>query len=119
MKRIMVFVLALVFACAIPAFAQTTPAPNPGTVSFTPSDDHAVIDSYVTGVFKTPSDAIPLSTTDLGKPVVAPDGSCYVSIVAPVRALPWGTSYIVRVKAVAARVWSRAGSSATSKHSEP
>lgn len=98
MKRILLAALMLM----VPVLASAqTPLRNPGEVYFTPSDDHAILDSYVVGVFTSTTSMTSILEFNIGKPAPAADTFCHSIIYNEViKPLTWKADYIVRVKSV-------------------
>lgn len=102
--RAAIFLVALL--CAAPVAAQGVI--NPSQVTFTASDDHAIVTSYVIGYF-APGATAPLQEVDLGKPTPDATNTCAATI--NTRPLTFGTDYVAKVRAVAGTLtseWSAA-----------
>lgn len=102
MKRIaLVFaVFALIGLVASAAGAQTIA--NPTAVEFTPSADHAQIDTYEVGWFLAGATS-PVSTTDIGKPTPNASNICRATI----NVMPLAfNSYTAKARAKAGTVYS-------------
>jgi hypothetical protein len=98
MKRtsLIVAVLLALFACAVPASAQTVT--NPTAVQFIVSADHAQLSKYVIGYFAAGATA-PVMEADL--PLGTPDANQQVTQPINARPLAFGAAYVVKVRAVA------------------
>lgn len=81
------------------ASAQSVPADvdNPSAVQFSPSSDHATLDSYELDILRP--DGSVLQTLNLGKPTPDANGVC----TAPMNVQPvaFGKGYSVRIRALA------------------
>lgn len=78
--------------------AQTAPdVDNPSAVAFTPSADHATVDSYELDILRP--DGTVLQTLNLGKPTPDATNTC----TAPINVQPvaFGVGYSVRLRAKA------------------
>jgi hypothetical protein len=97
MNRFVSVVVLLLFS--VPAFAQTVPADvnNPSGVVFTPSADHANVDSYELDILRP--DGSVLQTINVGKPT--PDANNQCSAPLNVQPVAFGTGYSVRLRAKA------------------
>jgi hypothetical protein len=81
-----------------PAVMQTVPdVNNPSAVTFTPSTDHAAIDSYEMDILRP--DGTVLQTLNLGKPAPNASNECVAQV--NVQPVGFGTGYSVRVRALA------------------
>lgn len=81
------------------AVVQTTlpDVSNPTAISFTPSVDHANIDSYELDILRP--DGTVLQTLNIGKPAPDATNTCFAAInVQPVK---FGVGYSVRLRALA------------------
>jgi len=104
MKRF-VFVQMLVWAMMVMAFLVLTPVivhgqtkpPNPRTVEFTPSPDHAAATSYTIGYF-LPGATDPVQTASIGKPT--PNASNVCSATINVMPLTFGIDYTAKLKTI-------------------
>jgi hypothetical protein len=88
-----------VFAFASSAAAQTPPPDvnNPRAVSFTPSTDHALIDSYELDIV-SPTGTV-IQTLNIGKPTPDAANTCEATI--NVQPIAFGVGYTVRARAKA------------------
>ena len=78
------------------------PVPNPTGAEFTPSPDHAAIDSYQIGYFLAGA-AEPTTLVDLGKPVPDAGNLCQ----APINVMPLTFGdYTAKIRARVGTVWS-------------
>ena len=79
------------------AFAQTPPADvtNPSAVQWTPSTDHATIDSYVLDIV-SPAGAV-IQTLDMGKPT--PDAQNVCQAPLNVQPVAFANGYTVQLRA--------------------
>ena len=89
---------------ARPAMAQAVPADvdNPSQVLFTPSVDHALIDSYELDILRP--DGTVLQTLNLGKPAPDATNTCAANI--NVQPVAFNTGYSVRLRAKAGTAYS-------------
>lgn len=102
LKRKSVFVVAVILALmagfAATAIAlQTGNVRNPSAIEFTPSADHAQIDSYQVEWVNS-SDTV-VATISVGKPTVG-TGNLITTTVS-VQSLPFGINYYAKIYAVA------------------
>lgn len=108
MRKTLFVLCAAVLLCAVPAFAQTANVQNPSQVTFTPSPDHALIDSYEMDILKP--DGTVLQTLNLGKPVsitnaygtftctaTDPLSRCYAAV--SVQPVAFGVGYSAQMRA--------------------
>lgn len=103
MKRI-VFALILVLLTATAAQAQD-PVPdvkNPSAVEFTPSPDHALVDSYELDILRP--DGTVLQTINIGKPSPDATNTCRAPI--NVQPVAFGVGYRTRLRARAGTAFS-------------
>jgi len=90
-------IVVALLLCSGVAAAQTPDVNNPSAVTFTPSTDHATVDSYELDILRP--DATVLQTLNLGKPVPDATNTC----TAPVNVQPiaFGSGYSMRIRAKA------------------
>ncbi len=91
-----VLITAFLVLSPVIAHGQTKP-PNPRTVEFTPSPDHAAATSYTIGYF-LPGATDPVQTASIGKPT--PNASNVCSATINVMPLTFGIDYIAKLKTI-------------------
>jgi len=90
-------IVVALLLCSGVAAAQTPDVNNPSAVTFTPSTDHATVDSYELDILRP--DATVLQTLNLGKPV--PDGTNTCTAPVNVQPIAFGAGYSMRLRAKA------------------
>ena len=91
-----VLVTAFLVLSPVVVHGQTKP-PNPRTIEFTPSPDHAAATSYTVGYF-LPGATDPVQTASIGKPT--PNASNVCSATINVMPLTFGIDYIAKLKTI-------------------
>lgn len=91
-----VLVMAFLVLTPVIVYGQTKP-PNPRTVEFTPSPDHAAATSYTIGYF-LPGATDPVQTASIGKPT--PNASNVCSATINVMPLTFGIDYTAKIKTI-------------------
>jgi len=105
MRRVFIYTLAIVGALivsAVIALAQTGNVRNPTSFEFTPSIDHALVDSYELDILR--ADGSVLQTINAGKPQPNASNICVVAL--NVQPVGFGINYSARLRAVAGGAFS-------------
>ena len=100
-------VLLLLLACAVSLSAAQLPTPpadinNPSGIQFTPSTDHANVDSYELDILRP--DGTVLQTLNVGKPT--PDANNVCTAPINVQPITFGVGYTMRLRAKAGTAYS-------------
>lgn len=103
MKHTLKVIALLLGTCALAAAVMPSPAAmqvpadvnNPTAVAFTPSTDHALVDSYEVDILRP--DGTVLQTLNVGKPV--PDATNTVTATVNVQPIAFANGYSMRVRA--------------------
>ena len=93
---LIVFLTFALIGVASAALAQTKP-PNPRTVEFTPSPDHAAATGYTIGYF-LPGATDPVQTASIGKPTPNASNVCTATI--NTMPLAFGLNYTGKLKTI-------------------
>jgi hypothetical protein len=96
MRRLTLMLVLVVLPSVVSAQAVAD-VKNPSGVEFTPSTDHALVDSYELDILRP--DGSVLQTINIGKP--APNAANVCAAPLNVQPVAFGTGYSVRVRAKA------------------